>query len=250
MTLYCGRRVKKLLIATLLLVGALIAARPAAAITLTSTNLSNVTLGAQVGNSVTTSILTADLTSQGGNAPMAIGTLLGSVYLNAGVYTYTLKVTPSVNSPKQFSTQFGLTGFDPALMKVGWSYTDATARGAVAAATAFNIGYTQHNGSPWILDFTVTTTNILSGFWTGAKLGSLTFFYQSTAAPALDPYNLSASKFGSAENWAPIISAPAPGDPGPPLATPEPGTLMLVGPGVAAGLYWLRRRTARSRDDD
>ena len=215
---------------------------PASAVTLTSTNLDTLTIGAQVGGSVTSTIMTADLTSQGGSAPTKIGTLIGEVYLNAsGIYTYVLDVTPTVTSPKQFSTQFDVTGFDPSVMKVGWSYSDAVARGAVGnPGTAFNIGWSQHNGNAWILDFTMTTTQLVSGFWSGSKVASLTFFFQSTSAPGLAPYNLSALSVGSSANWAPDITGAASGPA--PLATPEPTTFMLLGPGVAGALYWLRRR--------
>ncbi len=219
------------------------AATPAAAVTttITTTNydsLSNVGSLVDLGGgatSVSTPLMTADLTSQGGSAPFSLGSVLTSVYLNAsGVYTYVMKVTPAGTSDKEFNTGFVIDGFTGV---AGYSFADATADGATGAlgtTTGADRSFSTLNVDGRI-DWTVySTAQVLDGLWNNAsKIKGITFFYQSTSGPGSGTFNFMASQAASGTG----VGAVAP--------VPEPASLFLLGSGAIGAGMWLRRRRAR-----
>ncbi len=247
---------KRLTIVALVIAGLQLAAPPARAALLTPTNLDSFNLGTHldsVYHDITSNVMTADLTSQGGGASHAIGTVTGSVWFNfaANLYTYVLVVDPDASIyAAQFSTAFSLDanrGFTPGVNRVGWSYGDATQAGAVGNPnTAFYALYSLHNGESMILNFTARPTQLASEFW--YNNAPITFFIESAFAPMLDSYNLSGSQVGTTLNWAPDPPGTIqPWSPDQPLPTPEPTSLVLLASGFLGGGWWLRRRDAAQR---
>jgi len=169
--------------------------------------------------------MTADLSGQGGPPPHQTGTIVGTVWLKNGIYTYRYVVTPTENGTRQFLSQFHIAGFDPAVHKIGWSYTDATAAGVSGnPSTAFQIIYTLHNNNAMILNYFMPASQASAGFWTGINLHPITFFFQSTRAPDVTLWGLLGVDGATAVNYAPSLIA----------ATYEGKLRDRVGPGNTA----------------
>jgi hypothetical protein len=134
-----------------------------------------------------------------------------------GIYWYIHDVTPDLESASQFVTQFhtffpvrGFTG------DAGWRFSDASSAGGPADNTAFNI-------------------DLLGGqlfwepeddWWRDGE--TIRVFYGSVNPPTVGDYVLknNLDETGRAQSYAP---------------TPEPGSMLLLGSGLAA-LYGARRR--------
>lgn len=200
----------------------------ALAIILSPVDLATISLGTQISADSASDFMTIDLTSQGGEPSKSIGTLTGSVWQNGSVFTYKLVVTPSVTVVHEFNTGFNVVGFSKSLHKVGWSFADAAAAGAVNPGAAFGDSGTGMviRESDGTIDWNVQPTDL---FWSGGE--SIAFFFQSSLPPGFGPYNLLNSEAGIAANYAPT-------------AVPEPTTLLLLGPAGFVAL-WFRRYRAR-----
>ncbi|HEY7448641.1 MAG TPA: PEP-CTERM sorting domain-containing protein, partial [Vicinamibacterales bacterium] len=150
-----------------------------------------------------------------------IGELRNRVYFDelTGYYTYWHKVIPATgqNNNERFATQFAPAGFTGT---AGWSFSDALGVGLPNDATAFEITLTDENFIRW---------NTINGGADWDQLERIKFFYVSTKAPGSPTsglYNLTGTEVGTGASYAP---------------TPEPGSMLLLGSGLAA-LYGARRR--------
>jgi hypothetical protein len=212
-----ARSLRKLMQVMVLVAG--VAAVPVTAaavpIPITPVNFDTLTnMGAQVGGSMTSSFLDPV-------AGSSIGTVVSSVYKNAaGIYTYVMRVTPSVAGGKEVNTGFKVLGFTGV---AGWSYSQAQAAGM---ANPFSRLDQDEDGT---IDWgPISTQAILAGFWNASKLKEITFFYQSTKDPELGALNIATAKVGTANVLAATV--------------PEPGSLFLLGSGAVAAGAWIRRR--------
>src|SRR6266850_3601273 len=61
------------------------------------TDLDGLDIGTQILSARTSDFMTADLTGQGGPPPHSIGSIVGTVWLKNGMYTYRYVVTPTAN---------------------------------------------------------------------------------------------------------------------------------------------------------
>jgi hypothetical protein len=177
-----------------------------------ATDLDGLDVGTQVLADRSSAFMTADLTGQGGPPSESIGTMVASVWLKDGVYTYKFVVTPTANFPRQFLSQFHVGGFDPAIHKVGWSFTDATAAGVSGEpSTGFSIVWSVHNGTKGILNFAMPAAQANAGFWNdgiaGNNLLPIAFFFQTPHAPELSVYSLSGIQIGTTTSYAPSLIA-------------------------------------------
>jgi hypothetical protein len=157
-----------------------------------------------------------------------IGILRNWVYYNGELYTYVHKVKPFEDNNKFFGTAFPVAGFTGV---AGWDFEDSEDAGGCGGpdpappptcpADFFNIG-----------DFLITGGPGLPLGWTATfdwdDDDKIHFFYVSTNPPRIGNYHLTGGPgTGTAESYAP---------------TPEPGSLMLLGSGVAALYGAVRRR--------
>jgi hypothetical protein len=136
-------------------------------------------------------------------------------------YTYIHDVDPWANNNTIFQTGFKVGGFAGV---AGWRFSDAAAAGGVGDESDFSI--VLEDG---ILSWTVSPGSPTSPWWDLSDNDEIRFFYTSFNPPAAlkKDYLLTAGGTqGSAESWAP---------------TPEPGSMLLLGSGLAA-LYGARRR--------
>jgi len=198
---------------------------PVGAAAVLPTDLDGLDIGTQILSARAANFMTADLSGQGGPPPHQTGTIVGTVWLKNGIYTYRYVVTPTENGTRQFLSQFHIAGFDPAVHKIGWSYTDATAAGVSGnPRTAFQIIYTLHNNNAMILNYFMPASQASAGFWTGINLHPITFFFQSTRAPDVTLWGLLGVDGATAVNYAPSLIA----------ATYEGKLRDRVGPGNTA----------------
>ena len=203
-----------------------VAVAPVEALLIAPTNFDTLVKGELYSPTITTDIMTIDMTAQGGEPSIDIGDLESRVYLNNGVYIYEHRVTPQTLNPKEFNTGFGVAGFVAGVHKVGFSYSDAILAGVSGSpASAFSI-ILEGDGT---IDWNVKTTQLLAGFWgSGDKQVPISFFFESSLAPGIGTYNMLNSHVGFADSYAPT-------------AVPEPTSLVLLGSGLV-GMWAARRR--------
>lgn len=196
---------------------------PAGAIVITLTDYDSAafqaSLGPQIPPTLVNSIITA---SPPPGEPSNMGTLTSQVFQNASIFTYVFNIAPTVTNVSGVNTGFPALGFN---MVAGYSVSQATAGG-----TSFDILYndTTDLRLAWLVPEDAAGNLIV---WSNTT--PITFFFQSTLGPGGGAYNLINRVVGSGVGYA---SAPAPVAP-----VPEPGTLMLVGFGLA-GIGALGRR--------
>lgn len=166
-------------------------------------------------------------------SPPVIGTLAVTVYQSAGLYTYTLEVTPEYGEEFNFGFPVGGytgTGFEGGFNGVaGYRFTQAENAGSVTGAGAFR----QSINADGTLDWAVRTDE--SGFyerderhWTEKPV---TFFFQTTAAPGMNGlYNLGPDA-GETFNLAPGAGSPV----------PLPSAAVLLASGLLGGFGLMRR---------
>ena len=192
----------------------LAASREASAVPVGPTDFDSWVLGAPFAGPLT------DVFDAAVPPPGTIGSLTNNVYFDSatGNYTYVELVTPSINSISEFNTSFGIRKFTGV---AGYSFTQAT-----AAGTGFSINHS-------LLDGTLDWGALVDDEWNAGE--AITFFYVSAGKPRssiLDTYQLINSEVGTAPSFVP---------------TPEPGSMLLLGSGLA-GLYaTVRRRRALKR---
>jgi len=180
------------------------------------TNLDPITLGVNQGNGITNPFLGTVL-ENGQAVVKEVGNLQGEVYLNAGLYTYVLTVTPYYPDVQTFQTDLGLTGIGD--NAVGYSFGDA-------GALAFDILFLEDPNLGGLLEWDIST-----GSWEANR--SIRFFLQSTFGPfGSGTYTIIDGVQASAVSNAPIPGAPV----------PEPGTLLLLGSGLVGTMGMLRSR--------
>ncbi|OLD65758.1 MAG: hypothetical protein AUI47_01450 [Acidobacteria bacterium 13_1_40CM_2_68_5] len=182
----------------------------------------------------TTNFLTADLSSQGGPSSSVIGTLTSSVYVNSGIFTYVLDVTPSVATETRLST-----GFLPTLYNntAGWDFTQAFAAGSTNLPGGNTTFVTVLNTT----NLSWTTNPAQTALWNASHLTVIRFFFKTTDAPGISNYNLGGTLIGSALGYAPVgLSA----------AVSEPGSLtLLVFAAIGIGFVSFRRKAAGPRTE-
>ena len=154
-----------------------------------------------------------------------IGDLGNEVYFNAltGLFSYVHTVLPALGQDdnERFATEFAPAGFTGT---AGWSFGDAFTAGGAGNDTDFAI---TESGSAFIRWSAFAPSSPLADLWDG--LEPITFFYVSTKGPGLPNalYNLSGDEVGTGTSYAP---------------TPEPGSMLLLGSGLAAVYGAARRR--------
>jgi hypothetical protein len=153
------------------------------------------------------------------------GLLRNWVYYNgqSGLYTYLHKVKPFDGPNSFFGTAFTPAGFTGI---AGWDFEDSDdangCGGPAPSCGSFDIG-----------DFFISGGFNTPLGWTANDFSwdedeRIRFFYVSTKPPTIKNYHLTGQPgTGTAESYAP---------------TPEPGSLMLLGSGVAALYGAVRRR--------
>lgn len=158
------------------------------------------------------------------NFSNGLGTLTNKVYSDediAGLFWYVHQVNPANNSNQHFNTGFAVNGFNGI---AGWRFLEANGSGSSEEAggqgdaTDFDIDLID-GGLRW---------SVGDGFDSdGWNMNEpIRFFYGSFSPPSVNNYNLTAFGVGTAASYAP---------------TPEPGSMMLLGSGLAA-LYGAARR--------
>jgi len=164
------------------------------------------------------------------SSPM--GALGNDVYFDSatGNYTYLETVTPSLANNQLFNTGFSAEGFTGT---AGFSFADAAASGGAGApclgggtgpGCAFEITNIAGQLS-WYTNF--PSRDNPSG-WDGGE--TIRFFYVSTNPPEMGDYNLTTTKVGTGQSYAPMA------------AVPEPGSLALLGSGIVGLVAAMRRR--------
>lgn len=143
-----------------------------------------------------------------------LGELRNKVYLVGSDYYYVHKVSPEVDSNEfitQFHTGFPVGGFTGV---AGWSFSDADDAGGNGSAGDFNL---QHLLGQLFWNPTFVWQN-----------DPIKVFFVSTNPPTIGDYVIknNFAQTDIAESYAP---------------TPEPGSMMLLGSGLAA-LYGAARR--------
>ena len=191
-----------------------VVAREASAITITETNLDTFTLGVLIPPPTSDDFITG-VTSDD------IGDLNNEVWFNAatGLYSYVHQVIPALlqDDNERFATEFAPIGFTGI---AGWSFLDAAGAGGTGDDTDFAITESGLAFVRW------THSGAFVDQWDAAE--AITFFYVSMRPPGLPNalYNLSGAQVGTGMSYAP---------------TPEPGSMILLGSGLAA-LYGAARR--------
>ena len=196
----------------------LMAAREASAIPITPRDLDSWMGGSKVG-------------SQSGlfkvaNPPVTIGDISSNVFFDGSQYTYVHTVTShvSLESNSYFATAFSVAkGFNGI---AGWSFSDASSAGGTGTDTDFSLNEDQGHLT-WSLRFTDGPDGPdLRSSWDPFE--PIDFFFVSAQPPGARAYFLSPGFGpGEAQTLGPI---------------PEPGSLVLLGSGLA-GLYaTLRQR--------
>lgn len=195
------------LVGTIAMLG--LAASPAAATSITPTDLSTVTLGASTGSTSLDDVA-------------GLGKLDVEVFLDAGTYTYVLELTANQDNVSEFNTGFDPAGFTGV---AGWDYGDAMTAGLGIVGTgagAFTIELDADGTIDWEL---VTPIYAVDKFFNTTEV--VRFFYQSLNAPGpIQNYNVIDGTAGPVTGLSPV---------------PEPGAVTLFGIGLLVTGLALRR---------
>jgi hypothetical protein len=150
-----------------------------------------------------------------------LGSYDDGVTVLSDVYWYIHLVTPDELDITRFSTQFPVSGFTGI---AGWRFHgwgSSESAGGSGTSADFDIQLTDFGRLEW------------NKKWTGNTWGPaepIKFFYGSFHPPGLGTYSIDGSDQGEGDSWAP---------------TPEPGSLALLGSGLAALYGSVRRRRSQ-----
>jgi hypothetical protein len=205
----------------------------ASAAVITPTDLEFWTSSGSKGSPVPGFPPTADTFDNAPPTPGFVGLLVNFVYFNDATleYTYEHWVVPTEDSAAFFNTGFDVPGFTGT---AGWQFDDSIAAGGCGGpsptcnpAPFDEIGdfiIQGEVGSGSSLNWAAFGTLVDDG-WDAGDL--VRFFYVSTKGPREGGnYNLTAGPTGTGQSYAP---------------TPEPGSMLLLGSGLAT-LYGAARR--------
>ena len=139
------------------------------------------------------------------------------------MYTYVHVVTPNQNNVMFFNTGFPVSGFTGV---AGWAFADSIGAGGCGGPVLVTCPFGDFliQGGPGSQLNFMAFDRLFDQWDAGETIG---FFYVSTQAPREGGnYNLTASSTGTAQSFFPA---------------PEPGSMVLLGSGLAV-LYGAARR--------
>jgi hypothetical protein len=160
----------------------------------------------------------------------SVGSLINEVFFNATTleYTYVETVTPNQNNAMFFNTGFNVRGFTGT---AGWSFSDSDGVDGCGGPGGGCLG-------DFVIQGEVGSGSQLNWFafddlfndWDAGE--TIRLFFVSTLAPREGAnYNLTARSTGTAQSFAPV---------------PEPGSIALLGSGLAV-LYGTARRRRNAK---